>query len=70
MSVELEESPATTDDDHNDGLNHYYCCDPDKALCGRDISHHPEIDHNIDNNNDCIVCTDLITSVCPICGND
>lgn len=44
-------APAAGDSD----LNHYYCCDPNVALCGTDISAMPETDEDID----CVVCADL-----------
>jgi hypothetical protein len=43
-------------------LDHVYCCDPDLALCGTDVSDVPEIDPDTDV--DCIVCNDLDGQPC------
>lgn len=46
-------------------LNHLYCdCDPDKALCGTDVSGWPENDEG----DPCVVCDDLLWALCPRCG--
>lgn len=39
-----------------DDLNHVYCCDPDVALCGTDISGDEEVEYDTAN---CVVCLDL-----------
>jgi hypothetical protein len=41
-------------------INHWYCCDPDRALCGADVSDEPEIDQDPD----CVVCEDLCERPC------
>ncbi|GAA3384404.1 hypothetical protein [Streptomyces racemochromogenes] len=43
-----------------DELDHLYCCDPDIALCGTDISDHE--DNGADGS--CIVCLDLEDNPC------
>lgn len=46
-------------------LNHWYCCDPDRALCGANLAGHPETDSD---DVDCVVCNDLLGVVCsPTC---
>lgn len=66
MSTDLlpntEARQASSDDAD---LNHIYCCDHDRALCGADVSGDPEVD--IDDA-DCIVCLDLEDATCPRCG--
>jgi hypothetical protein len=54
--------PRSDDDD----LSHYYCCDPDVALCGADLSTVP-VDESVDT--DCVVCVDLDAAFLP-CGRD
>jgi len=55
-------SRATSD---GTDLNHIYCCDPDTALCGTDVSGQPETD--LDEAN-CVVCLDLEDQpCCPTC---
>ncbi len=49
----------------SEAINHIYCCNPDLALCGVDVSAHPVVD--IDDA-DCIVCLDLEDQTCPTCG--
>lgn len=44
--------------------NHIYCCNPDLALCGADLSQTPE---DPDSDTTCVVCTDLEASAQP-CG--
>ncbi|MFH8867153.1 hypothetical protein [Streptomyces griseus] len=46
-------------------LNHIYCCNPDLALCGTDLSTHPIV--GIDDA-DCVVCLDLEDDECADCG--
>ena len=49
------------------GILHYYCeCDPDRALCGLDITDFPETEHEPE----CVVCVDLGDLRCPRCGYD
>lgn len=39
-----------------DNLDHVYCCNPDAALCGTDISGHEFASFDVA---DCVVCADL-----------
>jgi hypothetical protein len=52
-------NPASTGSDE---LNHIYCCDPDIALCGTDISADNEVDLDVAN---CVVCLDLEAAALP-----
>jgi hypothetical protein len=45
--------------------NHLFCCDPNKSLCGLDISNHPYIGDDADIT--CVVCADLLDDDTP-CG--
>lgn len=47
-----------------DRLDHIYCCNPDRALCGTDVSNMPEIDDA-----NCVVCLALEEQPCPDCGS-
>lgn len=47
-----------------DELDHLYCCDPDLALCGTDISGHEDNDAD----GTCVVCLDLEFAPCRLCG--
>lgn len=65
MPTNLAPQPApaqTTDTD----LNHIWCCDPDLALCGTDVSTVPEIETEEVN---CVVCLDLEDQPCARCGH-
>lgn len=58
MSTTLAPSTARTDVDSD--LNHIYCCNPNIAICGTDVSAHPEVDDDIN----CVVCLDLEGGEC------
>lgn len=51
-------SPATAGVDLD--LNHLYCCDPNVALCGTDVSAFPEVDDDTNR----VVCLDLEDDEC------
>lgn len=61
-------TPAPTADttDLNDRTTHVICCNPDRALCGHDVSDEPEVPDGT--GHDCIVCLDLEEQTCPRCG--
>lgn len=58
MTTAIAPSPAATS--VGSDLNHLYCCDPDTALCGLDVSALPEVDDDTD----CVVCLDLEDTEC------
>ena len=58
--------PIATATPPSDAIAHYYCCDPDKALCGLNLSHLPAAG---DGDQDCVVCSDLDAD-CPLCTSD
>lgn len=64
VDTRLTESPRSTDD--GDELTHLWCCDPDVALCGSDISNSVELyeGETIAGSPECIVCEDL-EGTCP-----
>ncbi len=45
-----------------DDLNHWYCCDPDLALCGIDLTDVAEMDDDEEVN--CAACLDLAGKPC------
>ncbi|MCL7380379.1 hypothetical protein [Streptomyces sp. 35G-GA-8] len=47
-------------------IAHYYCCDPNWALCGLDLNDMPPSGHG---EQDCVVCADLdkANADCPTC---
>jgi hypothetical protein len=50
----------------DDGLDHLYCdCNPDKALCGTDLT---DWEFKEDVEVGCVVCTAMEYLPCPICG--
>lgn len=51
--------PSTTGTDTD--LTHLYCCDPDIAICGEDLSGTPEVDED---GQLCVVCEDLEFQPC------
>jgi hypothetical protein len=53
----------------DDLLDHIWCCDPDRALCGADLSGVEEVD-SIRPDRACVVCLDIDRQpgpVCPLC---
>jgi hypothetical protein len=54
-------APAQPGTTTGDNLDHWWCCDPDRALCGADLTDATE-DDSIDPN--CVVCEDLIDVPC------
>lgn len=43
-------------------ITHVWCCDPDVALCGEDVSTEPEVPDGV--GIDCVVCVDLEDQPC------
>lgn len=60
-----ETEPAVSATSGGD-LNHVYCCDPDTAWCGTDVSDAAEVGPDTDI--DCVVCAELEDLPCPVCG--
>lgn len=61
----VERDAVTTDSSDDVGLNHIYCdCDPDRALCGLDVSDLAEDDKG----SPCIVCYEMERYPCERCG--
>ncbi|MFK4801738.1 hypothetical protein ACI3K5_24025 [Streptomyces sp. MPA0124] len=52
--------------DSDQSTTHVFCCNPDRALCGHDVSNDPEVDGPTPT--DCVVCLDLEEQPCPVCG--
>lgn len=49
-----------------EAIAHYYCCDPNSALCGLELNDLPS---SGDGEQDCVVCADLDKANvdCPLC---
>lgn len=62
-TTSTEPAISTTSDS---GMNHIFCCDPDTAWCGTDVSNDSEV--GPDTEIDCVVCAELEDQPCPICG--
>lgn len=65
MSTQLVPIRKDASDRHWDGLDHWYCCNENQALCGADITNAPEVN---DMPNLCVVCDDLEKNDCERCG--
>ncbi|GGX24029.1 hypothetical protein GCM10010341_51540 [Streptomyces noursei] len=52
----------------SDAISHYYCCAPDRALCGLDLK---EAALSGDGDQECVVCVDLnaLAVHCPDCAS-
>jgi len=59
-------APAPSPTNLGNPTVHVFCCNPDRALCGHDVSNDPEVPNPTPN--DCIVCLDLEEQPCPHCG--
>ena len=68
MSTIPLEAPAAADTGTTD-INsvHVWCHDPNTALCGLDVSNHPEVSEDVDAT--CVMCAELEEQPCPVCGN-
>lgn len=55
----LETEPVSTDGDDGDEVQHFWCCDPDMAHCGRDLTGAVDVDSVAEPMDVCIVCVDL-----------
>lgn len=51
-----------------DDLSHIVCCNPDRALCGKDVSREPWCDEEIDEATDCEACVNR-RRLNPTCGD-
>jgi hypothetical protein len=59
-------APQETSTDDGDELGHYWCCIPDTAVCGADLTDVEEGEGDPQVN--CVVCLDLVKLPCPRCG--
>lgn len=60
MSVETAPQPVAETVDDGDGLRHDICCDPNRGLCGADMSTGLWVDgYDADSPENCIVCEEL-----------
>ncbi|NEA42730.1 hypothetical protein [Streptomyces sp. SID11385] len=58
------ERPAPGSAAHD--LTHYFCCDPDRALCGAVVAGTPIVTAT-EVVALCVVCDDLAQAPCPLC---
>lgn len=63
---QLDHSDADVDDE----FEHYYCCDPDRAYCGADISGDEDLPDGVRPENPCPMCEVLAGTNCPACGDE
>lgn len=67
MSQDTLTKPTTGGTSTNDdGLDHWYCCDPNWSLCGKDLTDWEQDDSMEEAT--CIVCEELSWQQCPDCG--
>lgn len=64
MSTALLLAPTSGKTDAGDDLDHYYCCDINRSLCGLDISELGITDFDDDGDQVCVVCVDLQDVAC------
>jgi hypothetical protein len=57
----LDTAPVPTTTGTRPDITHVYCCNPDMALCGEDLSSQHEVD---DDDQPCVVCSDLEDQEC------
>lgn len=69
MTLILDEQTETLLTGCDDDLNHLYCCDENRSLCGIDLTDVPVVDVDPDEDPDlCVVCRDLEFRTCERCG--
>jgi len=67
-TTHLDPSATDTNADADD-LDHTVCgCNPNRALCGTDVTNEPWIEYAGPTPDDCIVCTHLEFKPCQNCG--
>lgn len=68
MALDIEED-VSGKDEPKDGLTHRFCCTPDQAWCGTDISRAVELDEDetLPGSPECSMCALLIGSTCKRC---
>ncbi|WP_394436257.1 hypothetical protein [Streptomyces sp. SGAir0957] len=64
MSVTLTAPSPSAATSVGDEITHLYCCDPNRAICGVDLTGVPEVDED----ENCVVCIDPDEHPCPYCG--
>lgn len=68
-SPALNTEPSTTTNNDDDGdILHYYCCNPDRAVCGKDLTGTEDVDEIRDDDQLCVVCEELFEVPCKRCG--
>lgn len=65
VSASIRTNPSQRGAAREDELEHWYCCDPNWSLCGRDLTDVPVAPFE---EASCVVCEDLVDSICPRCG--
>jgi hypothetical protein len=68
VSVDADTRPSGLEVEDDETLDHLVCCDPDRALCGADVSGY-EWAEDVEEPEDCVVCIDLRPRPCgkPFC---
>jgi hypothetical protein len=63
----LTQEENTTAARNDIDLDHFFCyCNPDKGLCGTNLTDYPFLDD--DEEVDCVVCLAMVDMPCPLCG--
>jgi hypothetical protein len=57
----LDTLPRPSD---SDNLDHYFCCNPNIAMCGRDLTGFEYVPEGEISKNLCVVCADLGSHAC------
>lgn len=58
----------TSPDVEDDDFEHYYCCNPNVAFCGADVTDDVDVGDDFDPECPCPMCEVLLGTVCPTCG--
>lgn len=65
----LDTEPSTTNNNDDGDILHYYCdCEPEIAVCGKDLTGTAEVEKMGDNDQLCVVCEELFDFPCKRCG--
>jgi hypothetical protein len=67
-TITSQSAPDSRDSNWDDEMLHYFCCDPDWALCGESLDGHRVCDCEDDHDVICPMCALIDEDGCPRCG--
>ncbi|MFC9973506.1 hypothetical protein ACFVH6_21690 [Spirillospora sp. NPDC127200] len=68
MSLQTLPRPASPGAEDDESVEHLYCCDPNRALCGVDITDDEDLGDAETDGPECPLCEVLIDQPCGVPG--